>query len=228
MNILYLIPARSGSKGVISKNIKPLRGKPLIYYTLEQVTQIATQQNICVSTDSEEIKSLVESFGQPVSFIRPDSLARDSSGMHEVILHALKYYNNLGIKYDVIALLQPTSPFRQASHIQQAINLYSPEIDMIVSVKHTRANPYYNLFEESPTGYLIKAKTGNYKTRQECPEVWEFNGAIYIINAQSVLKKPMSSFNKVTKFVMDFESSLDIDTEMDFMFAEFLLAQQKI
>ena len=92
---------------------------------------------------------------------------------------------------------------------------------MVVSVKRTKGNPYFSLFEER-NGFLEKSKEGNFERRQDCPEVFEFNGAIYIINVKSLAHKSMAAFDKIIKFEMNEFDSLDIDTELDFKIAEAL------
>lgn len=223
MKPLVLIPARGGSKGLPGKNIKILNGKPLIHYTIEAARQVFSDNEICVTTEDFEIKNIVEKTGLKVPFIRPLELATDIATTQDVILHAIKYYNQIDYFPDIIILLQPTSPFRRAQHIREAISLYDQEIDMVVSVKKTHSNPYFNLFEESKEGFLEKSKKGNFNRRQNCPIVYELNGAIYVINTKVVKSKLISRFTKVKKYVMDDESSLDIDTAFDWKIAETLI-----
>ena len=146
---LVIIPARGGSKGLPGKNIKKLNNKPLIYYTIEAARRIFNDNQICVSTDDLEIKKLVELKGIKVPFLRPKLLATDESPTFEVITHAYQYYRDIGHTIDTIVLLQPTSPFRTAKHIEESLEIYTKECDMVVSVKETKTNPYFNLFEEN-------------------------------------------------------------------------------
>lgn len=222
--MLVVIPARGGSKGVPGKNIKELGGKPLIQYTIEAAREIADDRNIIVSTDSKEIKSIVESTtGLKVPFIRPSELATDFAGSYEVLLHALDYFEKQNSKPEKVILLQPTSPFRNGSLIKEALNEYNNDLDMVVSVKETAANPYYVLREENEDGFLIKSKDANFTRRQDCPKVWEINGAIYIINANSLVKGPISKFSKIKKYVMNEITSIDIDSELDWKMAEVIV-----
>ena len=223
MKILYVIPARGGSKGVPGKNIRLLGGKPLIHYSIEVARALANDEDICVSTDDETIKAVVQQIGLQVPFLRPAELATDKAGTYDVLLHALKFYADQGKHYDLLVLLQPTSPFRTIEHIKQAIESWEIGLEMVVGVKETKANPYYLLFEENAEGYLIKSKPTNFLARQDCPAVYEYNGAVYVINVQSLVTRPISSFERVRKFVMDDKYSLDIDTELDWKFAEFLI-----
>ena len=221
--ILAVIPARGGSKGLPVKNIKKLNGEPLINYTIKAAREVFSDQQIIVSTDDEEIKKTAETTGLKVPFLRPAELATDNAGTQEVLLHSLEFSEDKGLNPEAIVLLQPTSPFRDAGHIKEALELYSSELDMLVSVKETGANPYYVLKEENEQGYLESSKPGNFTRRQDCPKVWELNGAIYIINVQSLKAGPINKFSKIKKYVMDEYSSIDIDNEIDWLVAEKLL-----
>ncbi len=227
MKPLIVIPARGGSKGVPRKNIKVLGDKPLIQYTIDAAKGVFDDEFICVSTDDFEIKSVVEQLGLKVPFLRPNELASDTAGTYEVLLHAISYYESKGYFPDTLILLQPTSPFRTSAHIKEALKLYHESIDMVVSVKETKANPYYILFEEDRNGYLKKTKEANFTRRQDCPKVWEYNGAIYIINVKALKEKTISQFTKVCKFEMDETSSHDIDTLLDWKIAEIILQDFK-
>ena len=124
------------------------------------------------------------------SLLDQKSLASDVSGMHEVLIHALNHFSSFNKeKIDVIILLQPTSPLRTVDHVKSAIKIYNKNLDMVVSVKKTDSNPYYNLFEEDENNFLKKIIDSDFVTRQNCPEVWEYNGAIYIINVSSLRNK---------------------------------------
>ena len=227
MKALYLIPARGGSKGIPHKNIKQLAGKPLICYTIDAARAVAPSDvDICVSTDDEEIIRLVEAYGLPVPFRRPDELAQDGSGTYEVILHALDYYQVQGKNYDVVVLLQPTSPFRTGVHIEEAIKLYTPECDMVVSVAEAKTNPYYIMFQEDAEGYLQHILKGSFTRRQDCPIVYEYNGAVYVMNVAALCAKPLSAFTKNRKYVMQASVSIDLDTLEDWKYAEFLIEQK--
>lgn len=228
-NVLIIIPARGGSKGIPKKNIKELSGKPLIYYSIDIARGITSDENICVSTDSDEIIECVEKYGLKVPFKRPDELATDYIGTNEVLLHALKFYEDKGKKIDSILLLQPTSPFRKVQHIIEAYKLYSNELDMLVSVKETAANPYYNCFEEDQNGYLVISKgDGKLERRQDAPKAYEYNGSIYIINPQALKEKGLAGMKKIAKYEMDAFYSVDLDTMFDWKLAELMIAEKII
>jgi CMP-N,N'-diacetyllegionaminic acid synthase len=223
MKPLVIIPARGGSKGVPGKNIKLLNGKPLIQYTIEAALEVTEPDNLIISTDSEEIKAVVEQSGINVSSLRPKELASDETGTYEVLLYELSKLEKMGRLYDHFVLLQPTSPFRTGKHVSEALNLYNNDLEMVVSVKETKSNPYYVLREEDKNGFLIPSKTSSFVRRQDVPKVWELNGAIYIINSAALKKMPINKFNRVKKYVMDDLSSHDIDTMMDWVIAESII-----
>ena len=229
MRALVIIPARGGSKGIPHKNIKPLDGKPLIHYTIDVARAIVADDDICVSTDDAEIISVVEQYGLKVPFVRPEELATDTAGTYEVLLHALNYYEvKLNRHYDVVILLQNTSPFRSAEQLKEALKLYREDIDMVVSVKECPANPYYCVFEENAEGFLHVCKgEGNIFRRQDAPKVYEYNGAIYIMNANVLKTTHMHRMKKRVKYVMDDRSSFDLDTMWDWQMAEMMISQNR-
>ncbi len=232
MDILVIIPARGGSKGVPGKNIKPLGGRPLIHWTMDAARAIAPDRDIYVSTDSPDIASAVREAGLEMPFMRPAELASDGAGTYPVLLHALDHYRTeRGDDPNIVVLMQPTSPFRTGVHAREALDLYmkqaaSPEgIDMVVSVAPAKTNPYLNCYEETPDGFLhISKGEGAILCRQDAPDVWEYNGAIYVINPSTLRAMPLSSFPRRMKYPMTAADSLDIDTPLDWLLAEAVMA----
>lgn len=228
-NLLVIIPARGGSKGIPGKNIKPLGGKPLIYYSIDAARTVAPDEYICVSSDDDAIISCVENYGLAVPFVRPAELATDTAGTNDVLLHALEHYEKSGMMVDAILLLQPTSPFRSPEQVKEILEVYTPEVDMVVSVKETAANPYYNCFEEDSQGFLAISKgAGTYVRRQDAPPAYEYTGSLYVINPKSLKTKGLSRFEKKRKFVVDDFYSVDLDTMFDWKIAELLLQEQLV
>lgn len=226
MKPLIIIPARGGSKGIPHKNIKPLNGKPLIHYTIDVARGITNDEDICVSTDDIDIIKCVENYGLKVPFVRPAELATDTAGTYEVLLHALDFYEKQGRKYDVVLLLQNTSPFRTVQHVKDALELYHPDIDMVVSVNETKTNPYYNCFEDDNQGFLKKTlNCRSFTRRQDAPKTFEYNGAIYVINPESLKKMSLGHFTRRVKYVMDELHSVDLDNIIDWEFAEFVMKE---
>lgn len=221
MNILYLIPARGGSKGIPHKNIKQLNGKPLIYYSIDIARKLAADKDICVSTDDKEIKTIVENYGLKVPFLRPDYLASDTAGTSDVIVHALDYYSQLGVTYDVVVLLQPTSPLRTIKNVEECLELYSDNLDMVTTVKESSVSAV--LCKENNNGYLEQVIGGNSVRRQDAEKLYEYNGAVYVINANAVKEKGLDGFTKIKKCVMAEIESIDIDSMLDWLLIETIL-----
>lgn len=224
-DILVIIPARGGSKGVPMKNIKLLSDKPLISYSLYFASEFFDKQDICVSTDSFDIKDTVEKLGYNVPFMRPNDLATDTANTRDVLLHVVNNFNS-STQYKYILLLQPTSPFRSKDDFEEIIKIKETnDFDMIVSVKETKSNPYFNLFEEED-GVLKKSKPSNFTRRQDAPSIYEFSGSLYLIKIESLLAKSIDKLDKILKIVNNNDFyNIDIDTEKDWKEAEKLILE---
>ena len=224
MKTLILIPARKGSKGIKQKNMKLLDGKPLISYSIEYALENSLSKDICISTDDDDVIKLAENYGIKVPFKRPTALSTDQSSTYDLLIHALNYYHDKGIEYDKLVLLQPTSPFRKKGHLEEANKLFSEDIDLVLSVCETKANPYHVLFEEDLNGFIMKSKNLNTSRRQDVPIVYQANGSIYVFNVNSLKKyESMNQFKRVVKYVMTQLYSVDIDDHLDWNYCEFIL-----
>lgn len=223
MKLLAIIPARGGSKGLPGKNIRPLCGKPLICYAIDTARSLLTDCDICVSTDDMHIRDVVEKYGLSVPFIRPAELATDTATTNDVLLHSLYFYERLGNKYDAVLLLQPTTPLRTDEQICQAVEYFNSSIDMVMGVKASHAAAV--MCHENREGLLEVTLSNKATRRQDTQTFYEVNGAIYVINVQSLKEKGLSNFDKRIKYVMPTENSIDIDTLFDFEMAEFILSQ---
>lgn len=229
MRKLFLIPARMGSKGLPGKNIKVLDGKPLIAYSIEFAQNVMGQDDIlCISTDDLHVIEIAHSLGVKVPFIRPADLANDKSNTFDVIKHALNFFEKNNQIFDSFVLLQPTSPFRNIQDFQQMMEIYMDENpDMVVSVKVSKDNPFFNMFIEGASGNLEKVvdDKSDYTHRQFVPSVYSYNGSIYIVNASSFKDFGNFNFPKKIKFLMNDVMSIDIDTPADWALAEYYLKQ---
>jgi N-acylneuraminate cytidylyltransferase len=220
-DILIVIPARGGSKGIPNKNIKLLAGKPLIHYSIEIAQQIVPNNQIIVSTDSEAIKKISEQKGVKIENLRPENLASDIATTYDVLLHEINSVEKTGWKPKVLILLQPTSPFRKLDHVKGGIEKFKEgRIDLLVGVNKTSSNPYYTLYEENESGFLEQSKKSNFKRRQDCPTVWEINGALYIVNIEVLKQQSLSEIERRKGYEMDEYSSIDLDTPLDWIIAE--------
>lgn len=232
MKPLYIIPARGGSKGIPGKNLRRVGGVSLIGHSIRHALAAgADKQDICVSTDSEQIRQAAVAEGIEVPFLRPAGLASDTASSRSVMIHALDWHAAHGRVYDTVVLLQPTSPLRAAADITGAIELFrsTPGTDMVVGVTEARANPYYSAFEPDGSGWLHICKgPGGITRRQDAPKVWEFNGAIYVIDADALRRAELSAMKHILPWPMPAERSFDIDSPIDLLIADHLLQNHKI
>ena len=227
MDILYIIPARAGSKELPKKNVKLLNGKPLICYSVEFSLQVAKPNDtICITTDDNDVIRIIKSkYNLDVPFIRPSELSDDSASTFDVIIHALDYYKKNEIYFDKILLLQPTSPFRIQEDFENICQIYNDtNADMVVSVKKSKENPYFSLFEENEGGRLKRVKPfSTFTNRQECPPVYVYNGSMYLANTKKFLQNKNFNFENIIKYEMPEDRSVDIDTQADWVLAEYYL-----
>lgn len=166
----------------------------------------------------------MEEYGLKVPFKRPEHLSTDNAGTNGVLLHALDFYEQKGNRYDMVVLLQPTSPFRRAEDVLEASKLYDDSIDMVTSVMPAKCNPYYDGFEDNAEGLLTISKgDGSIERRQDAPCVWQQNGAVYIINPSQLKPKGLAGMTKIRKYVMDEIHSVDLDNMLDWKIAEIML-----
>lgn len=225
MNVIGLIPARGGSKGILHKNLTPLAGKPLLAYTCEAARQSHALCRTIVSTDDEAIAHVARTYGMDVPFMRPKDLAQDTTPMLSVLQHALAAMAQEGSTPDAIALLQPTSPLRSASHIDQAVGLFEATgADTVVSVCTVphRFNPSSIMMEEN--GRLLPYEGGTQiLRRQDKPRLYARNGPAILIIRRATIELGNLYGSDVRPFIMDRRSSLDIDDAEDLGYAEFLL-----
>jgi N-acylneuraminate cytidylyltransferase len=227
VDTLFLIPARAGSKGLPNKNKKLLNGKPLICYTIEFALLNAKSNDvICITTDDAEIIEIVKTkYNLEVPFVRPSKLSDDKANTFDVIIHALDFYENNNISFNKILLLQPTSPLRIQKDFEIINQIYGEtQADMVVTVKKSKENPYFTLFEENNEGNLIKIKSNSeYTNRQDCPSVYVYNGSMYLVNTKIFLQLLNFNFVNIKKYEMPDSRSIDIDTQADWILAEYYL-----
>lgn len=222
--IIALIPARGGSKGLPRKNILLFAGKPLIAWTIEQALASNYLDRVIVSTDDNEIADVSKSYGADVPFIRPKELATDDAKAIDVISHTIDYLLKHDGPFDILLLLQPTSPLRTSQDIENAIALlFAKKAKAVVSVCEAKHHPYWSntLPEDGCMKDFIRLDILN-KNRQELPIFYRLNGAIYLTYCD-YLKKDSGFFGDRTyAYIMPPERSIDIDTKVDFRLAEIL------
>ena len=232
MNVLAIIPARGGSKGIPKKNIYPLCGKPLIAWTIEAVNGSRYISRTILSSDSAEIIEVAGRYGIEAPFVRPKELAEDDTPALPVIRHAVDWLKeNEDYTPDYIVLLQPTSPLRTSRHIDEALEkLIHSDADSIVSVVKTphQYNPYSIM--EMKDGFLKPfLKYDERKNiRQLKPVFYARNGAaIYAFTYECLMKKNSIFGDKILAYEMSREESIDVDDMLDMRICELLINNRK-
>jgi CMP-N,N'-diacetyllegionaminic acid synthase len=234
MNILITICARGGSKGVPGKNIKPIAGKPLLYYTIKTAKQFASKYNaiIGVSTDSDDIKIIAKNEGIIVDYDRPACLATDTAGKVDVIIDIKEYYESKNqLEFEYVLDLDVTSPLRTLHDIEEAFNILKkdPKALNIFSVSPANRNPYFNMVEKKENGYYATIKDNNvFKTRQSAPKVFDINGSFYIYKKIFFDNKLRSAITDKTLIYNINHLCFDIDNLIDFDFMEYLILNNKL
>ena len=225
MKILYIIPARAGSKGLPGKNIRLLGGKPLIAHSIEAAKASAFKGIVLVSTDSEEIALIGKKFGAEVPFIRPAELSTDSACTVDVLLHAINFYKLQHVFFDYIVLLQPTSPLRTSLDIDTAFQLLAEKnAHAVVTVCESEHHPAWsNVLPEngSMKNFLREEIKG--KNRQQLPKSYRLNGAVYISKTDVLEEQKGFIHDGTVACIMPSDRSVDIDNEIDFKLAELLM-----
>jgi CMP-N,N'-diacetyllegionaminic acid synthase len=223
MKILGLIPARGGSKGVPQKNKKMLGNLPLISYTINSAKKSNLVHSILVSTDCFDLFHIAENLGCKPPFFRPSALSQDTSTSIEVVQHAIQFFEEQGILFDAVCLLQPTSPFRKEGFIDTAIQQFiDKQVDSLISVLPVpyEYNPHWT-FEIQENG-LLKIATGEehiIPRRQDLPKAYHRDGSIYITKV-SVLKQGSFYGDSMAYIENDPEWYVNIDTATDWIKAE--------
>ena len=226
MRNLAIITARSGSKGLKDKNILSLNGKPLLAYSIEVAKDSMVFDEIMCSTDSDEYATIAKKFGASVPFLRSSENSSDSAGSLDVVREVLLEYMRRGMTFDTVCILQPTSPLRTAEDIRNGYKLKSEKnAKTIVGVCETEHSPLWaNTLPESLMMDDFFAK-GIPFTRQKMQTYYRVNGALYIIDTESVLHGE-TIYNSSYAYIMPQIRSIDIDSEVDFLIAETLMKRQ--
>mgnify|MGYP001180350079 CR=1 FL=1 len=210
--VLAYIPARSGSKGIIDKNIADVCGKPLIAYSIESTKKSKYVDKIIVSTDSEKYAEICKRHGAEVPFIRPAELAGDQSKEIDVVLHVLDWCNQNNLDFDIIIKLQPTSPLRLAEDIDKAIEMLENKCaDAITSVSEVDVHPWWT--NQLPENLSMKnfIKPEAIKNRQELPNYYQLNGVLFAAKRKHLLEKRSWFAENSFATIIPAERSIDID-----------------
>jgi len=225
MRNLVVIPARCGSKGLVDKNIKLLNGRPLLSYTIDAAIHSGIFNEIYVSTDSEKYAQIAIQLGAKVPFMRSKENADDYASSWDVVKEALKKYKEAGQQFDMVTLLQPTSPLRTAGNIIEAYDYYlKNKANAVIAVCEAEHSPLWSntLPEDNSMTQFINWDIVD-QARQKLAKYYRLNGAIYMINVSYLSQCKNIYESDSIAYVMSKENSIDIDDEYDFMFAEAIM-----
>jgi CMP-N-acetylneuraminic acid synthetase len=230
-HIVGFIFARGGSKGVPRKNIRLLAGKPLIAYAIEAGRQCRQIDRVIVSTDDEEIAAVSKEFGAEVPFLRPKELAQDTSPEIFAWRHAIEFLESglNGRKVDLFVSIPPTAPLRISDDIDKCISCFQEnDVDIVVTVKNAARHPSFNMVRFDEQGYskLVMPQDASIVRRQDAPPVYDMATVAYVARPQFVMQAKSIFDGKVKSVIIPDDRAIDIDTELDFQFAEFLLTKR--
>tara|TARA_B100001971_G_C18217146_1_gene554640 strand:- start:920 stop:1618 length:699 start_codon:yes stop_codon:yes gene_type:complete len=225
MKPICIIPARAGSKSVPNKNIRLIAGKPLIYYTIKSALESKLFSHVIVSTEDKKTASIAKKYGAEVPFMRPRNLATDKTPQEQVLLHAVKKLNSLGIDFEIFVYRDCTVPFIDSSDMNGAIELLKKSdcYSTCASIK-AHPNPYFGMWEPNKEGFLKISKTTDkvISRRQDAPIVYIIDG-LFVFWTKKFLKTRKCLTSKMLPYEISREHSHMIDFPFDFKVAESLI-----
>lgn len=229
-NVVGFIFARSGSKGIIDKNIKLFDKIPLIAHSINIGMKCPSIDQIIVSTDCQKIAEIATEYGAEVPFIRPKELAQDSSKELDAWKHSIKEYKKHYDKnIDLFVSLPPTAPLRSVEDVENCINEYNENsCDIVITVKEAKNNPYFNMIKKNSLGFselVISEIKKSSSRRQDAPEVFDMTTVAYVANPKYILNSSNILNGKVRSVLIPDIRAVDIDNIIDFKFAKFLKEQ---
>ncbi len=229
--IIGFIFARGGSKGVAKKNIRQLAGKPLIAYAIEAAKQSKYMNRVIVSTEDEEIARIALEFGAEVPFMRPMELAQDNSPEILAWKHAIQAMEeqDKSRKLDVFVSIPPTAPLRTVEDVDNCIHSFlDNNVDVVITIKKSRRHPSFNMVSIDENGYttLVLPPSKSISRRQDVSPVYDMETVAYVANPQFIMGAKSIFYGKVKSVIIPEERAVDIDTELDFQFAEYLMTNR--
>lgn len=227
MKNIAIITARSGSKGLIDKNIKLLNDKPLMAYSIEAAINSRLFDEVFVSTDSKEYADIALKWGANVPFLRKPELSTDTTSSWDVVKDAIKCYREIGRDFDTMALLQPTSPLRKDYDIINGYNVMKEkQANSVVSVCEVDHSPLLSSVLPDDMSLMDFFNDGYNHPRQALPNYYRINGALYITKVDYLMNCKNIYEDKCYAVIMSKENSIDIDSELDFLVAGLLISRQ--
>ena len=228
MKTYAFIFARGGSKGVSGKNIRTLAGKPLLAHSIELAKKIDSLKEIFVSTDDEQIKMIALKWGATV-IPRPRELAQDNSPEWLAWQHALEWVNNERGDFDIFISLPCTAPLRDINDVEKCLNQIDDATDIVITITDTSHSPWFNMVRPTENGYIRLLIDGGqqYFRRQDAPKAFDMTTVAYVTRPNFIRQASGIFEGRVKAIIIPEERALDIDTELDFQIAEFLLQKNK-
>lgn len=233
MSALGLIPAKGGSVRLARKNLRALGGKPLLQWAIESAREAGCLDRVVVSTEDAEIANAALAAGAEVPFMRPEHLARDPYGVVDVCLHALDALEADGERFSEIVILLPTSPFRRAQHVREALERFRAsgaaflmsvtQLDTALLAAHVTRGPFMEPLHPEWLGRL-----GARAKKEELPTLVKANGAVVIADVHRLRAERNYYVYPLAYYAMPSPAGLDIDTEEDLKYAEFLLQSGRV
>ena len=230
MNNLAIIPARSGSKGLVDKNIKDMNGYPLMSYSIKAAMESELFDVVHVSTDSAKYAGIALEYGADEPFLRSEEMSSDTADSWDAVVEVISKYKDLGKKFDMLTLLQPTSPIRCADDIKKAYELYKEKkADAIISVcESDHPIEWYHPLTSDDNMKFFATSEEKGSRRQDAETLYRMNGSIYMINMEYFMANPHDILRgEVFAYKMDRYSSIDIDTQFDFDVAEAIMKKKQ-
>ena len=225
--VFAFIFARGGSKGLPRKNIRPLAGKPLIAHAIETARASRHIQRVIVSTDDEEIAAVASAHGAEVPALRPADISSDTASEWLAWRHAITVL--AGAPFDVFVSIPPTAPLRSVADVDACIDtLLSGDCDIVITASEAHRNPYFNMITRAADGTarIVIAPEGKVTRRQDAPAVYDVTTVAYAARPDFILRESGIFAGRVKAVLVPAERALDIDTQLNFDFAEFLLARR--
>jgi len=226
---LAIIPARSGSKGLPAKNILPLAGKPLLAHSVAAALDSGMFAEVMVSTDAERYAAVAREHGAAVPFLRSAATSSDTASSWDAVREVVDRYAAQGRDFDTVTLLQPTSPLRTETHIREAFAFFAgKQAHAVISVCAAEHSPLWSFSLEADRNLKTFAQRHEaHANRQALPTYYRLNGAVYLLDAYAVRHMSTLYTNRCYAYVMEQEASVDIDSALDFAFAEFLMQRHQ-
>lgn len=225
MKYIGLVCARGGSKGLPGKNKKLLSGKSLVGHAVSKAKSISRISSVIVSTDCAEIAKLAQLEGGEIPFLRPSELATDTSAEWDVWKGVVEYLRNQTFSFDALVVVPPTAPLRSEQDLEACLNLFETnKFDIVITVTDAARNPYFNMIKDIGNGFadLVMKPDSTFVRRQDVPDVYDMTTVAYVVSPEYVMSAKTLFEGRVGYVYVPRERAVDIDTQLDFDFAEFL------